>query len=198
MWIAQMTADLAIAKAAARNTSPLIQNCARAATWAADAHVLGPIVAAAWLFSRRGHARQRARANHLALTLTAAVVLPHLVKHVVDRERPDRSVVGPDRKGVRTSGNPRDSFPSGHAVHIGAMASAMAWAYPRKAPLFWIAGGVVAATRVGVLAHWASDVVVGLASGIALERAVRRLTIRSSSSSDHAGSPGEIGSPGGD
>ena len=44
--------DRTVASAAARYTNPLIQNCARAATWAADAHVLGPLVAAAWVVSR--------------------------------------------------------------------------------------------------------------------------------------------------
>jgi len=58
------SADRVVANAAAHYTNPLIQNCARAATWAADEHVLGAITAATWVLSRAGDARQRAVADH--------------------------------------------------------------------------------------------------------------------------------------
>jgi MtN3 and saliva related transmembrane protein len=70
--------------------------------------------------------------------------------------------VGHDRNGVKTSGNPHDSFPSGHSVHIGAVVSALSWAFPERAWEFRSAGALVAATRVAVLAHWSTDVLVGL------------------------------------
>jgi len=164
-----------VANAAARYTNPLIQNCARAATWAADGHVLGAMTAAARVLSRAGNARQRAAANHTAVTVAAAVIAPKIVKKVVDRTRPDRLVVGPDRHGVETSGNPHDSFPSGHSVHIGAVVSALTWAYPQKGWAFRSAGALVAATRVAVLAHWSTDVLVGLTMGALLERGARKL-----------------------
>jgi membrane-associated phospholipid phosphatase len=165
--------DRSIAKKAADNTKPAIQSWARAATWAADGKVIGTLVAAAWLFSRTKDHRQRARADHLALTTAVAIALPKIIKKVVDQERPDRSMVGPERRGVRTSGSPDDSFPSGHSVHIGALVSAFSWAYPEKAPVLWLAGGAIAATRIAVLAHWPSDVLVGLALGAGIEAGLR-------------------------
>jgi len=108
--------DRAVAQKAARHTNPLIHNCARTLTWVADEHVLGAVAAVVWLLSRRGSLRQRALANHVAATVTAAVIAPKLIKQAVDRTRPDRVVVGDERKGVKESGKPHDSFPSGHSA----------------------------------------------------------------------------------
>lgn len=145
-------------------------------TWAADARVLGTLAAAGWIMSRGGDRRRRLVANHVAVSLAAAVMLPKIVKRVMDRTRPDRVVVGPDRHGIKTSGQPHDSFPSGHGVHIGAIVSALSWAYPGKTAVFLAVGGALAATRVAVLAHWTTDVVLGLAFGAAVERAARRVS----------------------
>jgi membrane-associated phospholipid phosphatase len=167
--------DVSVAKAAARHTNPAIQNIARAATWAADGHVLGTVAAAVWLLSRLGNSRRRAVANHLAVTVAAAVIVPKILKQVVERTRPDRVVVGPHRRGVKTSGNPHDSFPSGHSVHIGAVVSALSRVYPKHATVFRATGAMLACTRVGVLAHWTTDVVAGLTMGIALESGVAQI-----------------------
>jgi len=165
--------DRRIATSAARHTNPLIQDFARSMTWAADTRILGTLVAVGWITSRGGDRTQRLVANHAAVSLAAAVILPKILKRVMDRTRPDRVVVGADRHGVKTSGQPHDSFPSGHSVHIGAIVSALSWAYPKKAAVFLAVGGVLAATRVAVLAHWTTDVVLGLMLGAGVERAAR-------------------------
>jgi undecaprenyl-diphosphatase len=164
-----------VANAAAHYTNPPIQNSVRTATWAADEHLLGVITAAAWVLSRAGNPRQRAFANHLALTVAIAVVAPKIIKKVVNRTRPDRVVVGHDRRGVKKSGNPHDSFPSGHSVHVGAVVSALCWGFPYKASAFLAAGALVAATRIAVLAHWSTDVLIGLITGAVLEQGARRI-----------------------
>jgi len=164
--------DTDISNLAARHTNPTIQQFTRAATWAAADKVLGTVIAAAWCLSRFGDRRQRGIADHLALTTVAAMSVPKMIKKVVDRKRPDRCVVGHDRRGVGTSGNALSSFPSGHSVHVAAIASALGRAYPEKKRALWAAGGLLAATRIAVLAHWPSDVAVGLALGVALERGV--------------------------
>jgi membrane-associated phospholipid phosphatase len=169
------SADRFVAKAAAQHTNHLIQNGARITTWVADAHVLGAIAAIVWLVSRGGGLRQRAVADHAAATVATAVIAPKLIKKVVNRTRPDRVVVGPDRQGVKTSGKPHDSFPSGHAVHIGALVSALSRAYPEKRWHLRAVGAVVAGTRVAVLAHWSTDVIAGLIIGVLLERGVRQV-----------------------
>jgi membrane-associated phospholipid phosphatase len=165
--------DKSVAKFTSQNTSPVIQNCARALTWAADIHVVSTVTAVAWICSRAGSRRQRQTANRMAATVAAAAFVPKIIKRAVNRTRPDRIVPGPDRHGVKKSGHPHDSFPSGHSVHIGAVVSALSEAYPRNALTFWTAGALLAATRAYVLAHWTTDVIAGLALGVAVERCLR-------------------------
>ncbi|HJU05409.1 MAG TPA: phosphatase PAP2 family protein [Nitrospiraceae bacterium] len=83
-----------------------------------------------------------------------------------------RTVIG-HLHGVSLSGQRDDAFPSGHALHMGALASAASAlpTGPRRAVRGLAVG--LSLTRVVVLAHWASDVVVGFALGAALERALR-------------------------
>jgi undecaprenyl-diphosphatase len=49
--------------------------------------------------------------------------LPHLLKSVFNQERPDRLTVRGHWR-IPFSGNRLDAFSSGHAIHIGALASA--------------------------------------------------------------------------
>ena len=70
-------------------------------------------------------------------------------------------------------GQALDAFPSGHAMHVGAVASAVSWAYPKSARVAWALGGLIAATRIVILAHWTTDVLAGLAIGALVERCVR-------------------------
>lgn len=78
--------------------------------------------------------------------------------------------------GVSFSGKREDAFPSGHALHMGALASA-AGALP-SGPRWTVRALAVgiSLTRILVLAHWASDVVVGFAFGAVLERMLRLWT----------------------
>jgi membrane-associated phospholipid phosphatase len=109
------------------------------------------------------------RPGYLVLNVAASAVLPHILKALVDQERPDRRVYG-RRHGIPVSGNAEDAFPSGHAVHIGAVASALSRYFPRWKRVAWILGGGIAMTRILLLAHWTTDVLAGLALGASLER----------------------------
>ena len=101
-----------------------------------------------------------------------------LLKRLIDQERPDQCMVHEPRQGIPRSGKPYDAFPSGHAMHVGAVASAVSWAYPKSAPVAWGLGGLIAATRIVLLAHWTTDVLAGLAMGALVERCLRPLTGR--------------------
>ena len=170
--------DRGVAKAVARHTSPAVERPARLLTWVADEHLLYGVAAALWLAARAGDERERRATDHLALSTVVTAILPHLLKRLVDQERPDRCMVHGRRRGIPRSGKAYDAFPSGHAMHVGAVASAVSWAYPKSAPIAWGLGGVIAATRIVLLAHWTTDVLAGLAMGALAERCLRPLSGR--------------------
>ena len=169
-------ADIAIARAITRNTKPAPEAVARALTWGADENVLLVLAVAGWLASRGRSDALRRAGNHALFVTTAAALLPHALKAVFDQTRPDRRTVLGHLHGVSFSGKRDDAFPSGHALHMGALASAAGTlpAGPRRA-IQTVAVGL-SLTRIMVLAHWASDVVAGFALGAILERLLRLWT----------------------
>jgi membrane-associated phospholipid phosphatase len=184
-------ADIAIANAITRNTKPAPEAIARALTWGADEKVLLALAAAGWLASRGRSDVLRRAGNHALFVTIAASLLPHGLKAVFDQTRPDRRTVVGHLHGVSFSGKRNDAFPSGHALHMGALASAAGTlpALPRRA-IQTVAVGL-SLTRILVLAHWASDVVAGFALGALLERLLRLWTgypFEGSRDDDHAGS----------
>ncbi len=169
-------ADVAVARAIARHTAPAPEKVARALTWGADEKVLLILAAAGWLASRGADEPLRRTGDHALLVTVAASLLPHGLKRLFDQTRPDRTTVLGHMHGIPLSGNRKDAFPSGHALHMGALASAAGAlpAGPRLAVRMLAVG--LSLTRIAVLAHWASDVVAGFALGAGLERLLRALT----------------------
>jgi undecaprenyl-diphosphatase len=174
--------DRTIANAVASRTTPEMEQAARIMTWGADEKLLLALAAGAWLYAARRPALRPITNHMLSVSLLTAIV-PHLMKRAVDQTRPDRLTVGGHARGVPFSGSARDAFPSGHAMHMGALASA-AGLFP--APQRQLARGValaLSASRILLLAHWASDVAAGFAMGALIERLLRPLTLRSGRSS---------------
>lgn len=142
----------------------------RAITWGADERSF-------WLWQLPAgscHADAASRCDagdHALMVSVAASLLPHGLKIFFDQTRPDRRTVLGHLHGVSLSGKRNDAFPSGHALHMGALASAASAlpTGPRRAVQGLALG--LSLTRIVVLAHWASDVV-----GAALERALRLWT----------------------
>jgi undecaprenyl-diphosphatase len=134
------------------------------------------LAAAGWIATRTQGEPLRRAGNHALLVAATAALLPHLLKSVFDQTRPDRTTVFGHLHGVSFSGKREDAFPSGHALHMGALASAAGPlpAGPRRAIRALAVG--LCLTRIVVLAHWASDVVAGFALGAALERMLRLLS----------------------
>ncbi|WP_312015184.1 phosphatase PAP2 family protein [Bradyrhizobium lablabi] len=134
------------------------------------------LAAAGWIASRgRSEALQRA-GDHTLLVTVAASLLPHGLKLLFDQTRPDRRTVIGHVHGVSFSGKRNDAFPSGHALHMGALASAAGVlpAGPRRAVRALAVG--ISLTRIVVLAHWASDAIAGFVLGAVLERLLRLWT----------------------
>jgi undecaprenyl-diphosphatase len=169
-------ADVAIADAISAHTSPSTEHAAEFITWGADGHLLCALATGWWFYTRGKPADQRRAADHVLLTTLVASALPHILKRVFDQERPDRRTIRGHWRGVPFSGKRQDAFPSGHAVHIGALASAADRLPARQRNLVWAVGTGLVLTRVILLAHWASDVVAGLAVGALTERLLRYVT----------------------
>jgi membrane-associated phospholipid phosphatase len=169
--------DLWLARRIAHRARPRPEHALEAVTWAADEKLLMAVIGMAWIGIRLldENPRDRRRADYLMLITAASAALPHLVKREVERERPDRRVMRSPRHGVPRSGKPYDSFPSGHAVHLGAIAAALARWMPRPwRSWIWPITAGLAGTRLVLLAHWLTDVAAGLAIGIGLEAALWR------------------------
>jgi glycosyltransferase 2 family protein len=129
--------------------------------------VVGPILAVIALVLRR---------YWLALALFVATLLKlvteRAVKVFVSRERPGTSI-GPDihaRGDVSLAG---ESFVSGHAVLVAAIAGVLTpYLPPRWKPVPWVLLGLVMITRVYVGAHNPLDVICGAALGLAIAAAI--------------------------
>lgn len=92
------------------------------------------------------------------------------VKSLFKRERPVYQGERPHRLRVPLT----TSFPSGHAS--AAVVSALLLSERSKAwPLYWGLAGFVAASRIHVRIHYASDVIGGAAVGLTLGLAFRKL-----------------------
>jgi PAP2 superfamily len=169
-------ADVSIADAISRHTGRSTEKAAGLLTWGADEHIICALAAGWWLYSRSQSGQQRSVADHILITTLAASALPHLLKTLFDQERPDRRTILGHWRGVPFSGRRLDAFPSGHAVHVGALASAAGELPTRQRNLAWGVGAALVLTRVVLLAHWLSDVVAGLAVGALLERMLRLVT----------------------
>jgi hypothetical protein len=100
-------------------------------TWGADQHVLCALAFGWWLYARTGD----------ALTTLVASELPHAIKQIFDQQRPDRLTALGHLHGIPISEKRLDAFPSGHAVHIGALASAATVLPPAQRNTAWMIGG---------------------------------------------------------
>jgi membrane-associated phospholipid phosphatase len=168
--------DWEVAGAVAAHADPRVERVAQAVTWGADEHVLIAAAAAGWLLTRGSGEPTRRLGTHVLVCTLATALVPHILKSFVDQKRPDRLTVHGHLRGIPYSGKPNDAFPSGHALHVGALASAATLLPPGIRSVIWAAGAVLAATRVVLLAHWVTDVVAGLGLGALLERGARLWT----------------------
>jgi undecaprenyl-diphosphatase len=93
-----------------------------------------------------------------------------VIKSVFRRLRPHRPLDAPLLYGLRRPIT--SSFPSGHATAAFCAATLLA-KDSQAAPAWYVLASMVAATRVYVRLHHASDVIAGAALGIALGYALR-------------------------
>lgn len=108
---------------------------------------------------------RRAAAWRLILAVGFTYALnDHVLKPLFDRERPfaaDPAITVIDARPIT------DAFPSGHAAMAVAGAIAGSRALPGSAWAWWPLAAIIAVSRVYIGVHWPSDVVAGVAIGIA-------------------------------
>jgi undecaprenyl-diphosphatase len=168
--------DQYVAQRVAADARPIPEHIEKTLTWGADEHLLLGCAAAARITATAFRSPLRPAAGHLLIVAVATAAAPHVLKTTFDQVRPDRMTVKGHLHGIPLSGDSMDAFPSGHAVHMGALASAATVLPPRyRIPIWGVALGL-SGTRIAILAHWVSDVAAGFALGIVLERIVRRFT----------------------
>jgi membrane-associated phospholipid phosphatase len=146
--------------------------------------IWGPVLALAAAVTRR---------YRLALALVGAtvakLVLERVVKAIVTRERPGTSI-GSDAelRGDVSSGG--ESFVSGHAVMVAAIACLIVPYLPRRwRPVPWVLVALVMVGRVYVGAHNPLDVICGAALGVAIGSCLNLIVAVPASVADGADRP---------
>ncbi len=167
------SADLVIADEIAAHTRPGIEQASQALTLGADEHVLLALSVAGWLYAHIRRSPARPIANHVLIVSVVTAVLPHILKSFIGQIRPDRLTIEGHRRGIPISGRSRDAFPSGHAMHMGALASAASVLPRGPRSIVRTAAVGLSLTRIVLLAHWTTDVLAGFALGAAVERLLR-------------------------
>jgi membrane-associated phospholipid phosphatase len=171
--------DLAISRSCERAATPSRERTFQVATWLADEKILLGVVGLFWLTAQMRFQNDEVQheANRMLLSVAVAGLLPDVFKYLVNRKRPDRTLVHGPRHGIPRSGDAWDSFPSGHALHLGAIAGPLSRLTPKRwRPVVWAGLLGLASTRIMLLAHYASDVVAGLALGAALGKTVQKIS----------------------
>lgn len=152
------------------------ERVARWLTLAGDERFLLPAAAALALLGEATQSRHRRDFEYLLALLVVTSALDHVSKHLLTETRPDRLYPRFLKFGIPKSGAAGDAFPSGHALHLGATASALSRIYPHASKCIWGMAGAMTATRVALLAHWLSDAAFGFIGGIVLDKSLSRLT----------------------
>ena len=125
--------------------------------------------ALAWAGAASKRGRNRALRVSVALAVESALVNGP-IKSAFNRSRP----LGDHEHPHRLRQPLTSSFPSGHASAAVVAAALLSESRRRRWP-FWAAASVVAASRVHVRIHHASDVVVGALVGAVIVRLFKKI-----------------------
>lgn len=125
-----------------------------------------------------GDKQDRQTLYRMLASLTVGTMLVEgPIKNYFRRKRPFITVVQNIMVGRKPSSW---SFPSGHSASSFACATALTYAYPKKAPLFYALAALVGFTRVYLGAHYPGDVAsgatIGTVSAVLMEKYIDAMT----------------------
>jgi len=162
--------DRAVDAAVSRVRHPVLDAVFYPLSSAADHSLLW--LATAGVREALGKARPGTAVRLAAVLVVESAVTNVALKSLFGRIRPalDPAITGPLPWGLRKPVT--SAFPSGHATAGFTMAVFLSRADP--GPPWYLLAGLVAASRVYVRLHHASDVVAGAALGLAYGLAARR------------------------
>lgn len=109
-----------------------------------------------------------------AIAVAVTAIVANLAQGVIGRLRPNQAESHLDFVPVFSEllSKQKVSFPSGEAATAFALATALAWLYPRGRAGFYALGALAACARLVNGAHYLSDVVGGAILGTALTLAI--------------------------
>lgn len=123
--------DQAIADFVTDHTSPGVEKVFNLLTLVGDEHLIFSALAAAAIVSTLGTNAQRKAVAHLWLATLSVAAVSHGLKYAVNQRRPDRTKAPFKGAGIPHSGGAYNAFPSGHAMYMAAIASALARQEPQ-------------------------------------------------------------------
>ena len=107
--------------------------------------------------------------------VVARLVIVEGIRFLYERPRPFAALEGVRKLVENTSSG---SFPSGHAALAFAVATSVAYYYPKTSILFFIAALSIGLGRVAAGVHWPSDIIAGAAVGVVSAWLVRQFLRR--------------------
>ena len=120
-----------------------------------------------WILLRKKNPISSVKFRFVFLSIIFSGIIVNILKFIFGRMRP-WSLESSDQFGFLffQVGTPLTSFPSGHTTTAFAIAMALVYLYPKKAYIWLSFGVLMAISRIGVSAHYLSDTVAGMLTGI--------------------------------
>ena len=124
-----------------------------------------------WTIYRKGRSAAKWAVIMILAVAMADTISYRVIKHLVDRPRPQFAGIAVQ---LRTSSHSGSSFPSNHTANVFAAASVIAVAYPPATLIGYAVAAAIGYSRIYVGVHYPSDVIAGALLGLLIGWALRR------------------------